>query len=83
MTLEPEYAEKLAVLAERAHARKERSERSLTLGTRSIEADIEARSIVEIRRRAIARVQRAELGIEEIRAGKGILLEDLWRRSVE
>ena len=41
------------------------------------EADIDARSIVEILDGIPGAFERAELGIEEIRAGKGIPLEDL------
>ena len=74
--LEPEYAEKLAVLAERAHTQEGTLARSL-LSQAIDEADIDARSIVEILDGIPGAFERAELGIEEIRAGKGIPLEDL------
>jgi hypothetical protein len=76
VTLEPEYAEKLAVLAERAHTQEGTLARSL-LSQAIDEADIDARSIVEILDGIPGAFERAELGIEEIRAGKGIPLEDL------
>ena len=76
VTLEPEYAEKLAVLAERAHTQEGTLARSL-LSQAIDEADVDARSIVEILDGIPGAFERAELGIEEIRAGKGIPLEDL------
>jgi len=76
VTLEPEYAEKLAVLAERAHTQEGTLARSL-LSQAIDEADIDARSIVEILDGIPGAFERAELGIEEIRAGKGIPLDDL------
>ena len=76
VTLEPEYAEKLAVLAERAHTQEGTLARSL-LSQAIDEADVDARSIVEILDGIPGAFERAKLGIEEIRAGKGIPLEDL------
>lgn len=76
VTLEPEYAEKLAILAERAHTQEGTLARSL-LSQAIDEADIDARSIVEILDGIPGAFERAELGIEEIRAGKGIPLDDL------
>ena len=76
VTLEPEYAEKLAVLAERAHTQEGTLARSL-LSQAIDEADIDARSIVEILDGIPGAFERAELGIDEIRAGKGIPLADL------
>ena len=76
VTLEPEYAEKLAILAERAHTQEGTLARSL-LSQAIDEADIDARSIVEILDGIPGAFERAELGIAEIRAGKGIPLDDL------
>ena len=76
VTLDPEYAEKLAVLAERAHTQEGTLARSL-LSQAIDEADIDARSIVEILDGIPGAFERAELGIEQIRAGKGIPLDDL------
>jgi hypothetical protein len=76
VTLEPEYAEKLAILAERAHTQEGTLARSL-LSQAIDEADIDARSIVEILDGIPGAFERAEVGIEEIRAGKGIPLDDL------
>ncbi len=76
VTLEPEYAEKLAVLAERAHTQEGTLARSL-LSHAIDEADVDARNIVEVLDGIDGAFERAQRGIEEIRAGKGIPLEDL------
>ena len=76
VTLEPEYAEKLAILAERAHTQEGTLARSL-LSHAIDEADIDARSIVEILDGIPGAFERAELGVEQIRAGEGISLDDL------
>ena len=76
MTLEPEYAEKLAILAEQVHIREGTLARSL-LSQAIDAADIDARSIVEIRDEIPGAFERVELSIEEIRAGKGIPLDEL------
>jgi hypothetical protein len=76
VTLEPEYAEKLAILAERAHTQEGTLARSL-LSQAIDEADIDARTIVEILDGIPGAFERAELGIEQVRAGKGIPLDEL------
>lgn len=76
VTLEPEYAEKLAVLAERAHTQEGTLARSL-LSQAIDEADADARNIVELLDSIPGAFERAERGIAEIEAGKGIPLGDL------
>ena len=77
MTLEPEYAEKLAIRAEQVHIREGTLARSL-LSQAIDAADIDARSIVEILDEIPGAFERVEeLSIEEIRAGKGIPLDEL------
>jgi hypothetical protein len=76
VTLEPEYAEKLAILAERAHTQEGTLARSL-LSQAIDEADVDARNIVEILDGIPGAFERAEHGIAEIEAGKGIPLDDL------
>jgi hypothetical protein len=76
VSLDPEYAEKLAVLAERAHVQEGTLARSL-LSQAIDEADIDAQSIVEILDGIPGAFERAERGIAQIRAGHGIPLDDL------
>jgi len=76
VTLDPEYAEKLEVLAERAHTQAGTLARSL-LSQAIDEADVDARSIVEILDGIPGAFERAERGVREIRDGKGIPLDDL------
>lgn len=76
VSLDPEYAEKLAMLAERAHLHAGTLARSL-LSQAIDEADIDARSVVEILDGIPGAFERAERGIEQIRAGDGIPLDRL------
>jgi hypothetical protein len=76
VTLEAEYAEKLTVLAERAHMQEGTLARSL-LSQAIEEADVDARNIVDLLDGIPGAFERAERGIAEIEAGKGIPLEDL------
>jgi hypothetical protein len=76
VSLEPEYAEKLAILAERAHVQEGTLARSL-LSQAIDEADIDAKSIVEILDGIPGAFERAERGIEDILEGRGIPLEQL------
>jgi hypothetical protein len=71
VTLEAEYAEKLAILAERSHLQEGTLARAL-LSQAIDEADIDARSVVEILDGIPGAFERAESGIEQIRAGKGV-----------
>lgn len=76
VTLDPEYAEKLAILAARAHTQEGTLARSL-LSQAIEEADPDGRNIVEVLEGIPGAFERAERGIAEIRAGRGIPLEDL------
>lgn len=76
VSLDPEYAEKLAILAERAHLHEGTLARSL-LSQAIDDADIDARSVIEILDRIPGAFERAERGIEQIRAGDGIPLDGL------
>lgn len=76
VTLEAEYAEKLTVLAEQAHMQEGTLARSL-LSQAIDEADVDARNIVDLLDGIPGAFERAERGIAEIEAGKGIPLEDL------
>jgi hypothetical protein len=76
VSLEPEYAEKLAILAERAHLQAGTLARSLL--SRAIdEADVDAQTVVEILDGIPGAFERAERGIEEVRQGRGIPLDQL------
>jgi len=76
VSLEPEYAEKLAVLAERAHLQEGTLARAL-LSQAIDEADIDAQHVVEILDGIAGAFERAERGTEQIRAGKGLPLDQL------
>jgi hypothetical protein len=76
VTLDPDEAERLAILAERAHVEQDTLAQAL-LSQAIDEADIDASSIVEVLDGIPGAFARAELGVEEIRAGKGIPLDDL------
>jgi len=76
VSLDPEYAEKLAVLAERAHLQEGTLARSLLLQAID-DADLDARTVVDILDGIPGAFERAERGIEQIRAGKGIPLDEL------
>ncbi|TMM01470.1 MAG: hypothetical protein E6G02_12575 [Actinobacteria bacterium] len=76
VSLEPEYAEKLAILAERAHLQEGTLARSL-LSQAIDEADVDAQTVVEILDGIPGAFERAERGIEQIRGGKGIPLDRL------
>jgi hypothetical protein len=76
VSLDPEYAEKLAILAERAHIQEGTLARSLL--SQAIDAsDIDAHSVVEILDGIPGAFERAELGLEEIRAGRGVPLDEV------
>lgn len=76
VTLDPEYAEKLAVLAERAHLQEGTLARAL-LSQAIDEADMDAQSVVDILDGIPGAFERAERGIEQIRAGEGLPLDQL------
>jgi len=76
VTLEPEYAERLAVLAERAHVQAGTLARSL-LAHAIDEADIDAQGVVEILEGIPGSFERAEQGVEAVRRGEGVPLDRL------
>jgi hypothetical protein len=76
VSLDPEYAEKLAILAERAHLQEGTLARSL-LSQAIDEADIDANTVVDILDGIPGAFERAERGIEQIRAGEGLPLDQL------
>jgi hypothetical protein len=76
VSLEPEYAEKLAILAERAHVQEGTLARSL-LSQAIDEADIDAQRIVEILDGIPGAFERATRGIDEVLGGRGIPLDQI------
>jgi hypothetical protein len=76
VTLEPEYAEKFAILAERIRVREGVLARFL-LSQAIGEADIDTGSVVELLDGIPEAFTRATLGVDEIRMGRGIPLDDL------
>ena len=76
VTLEPEYAVRLAAIAEQAHIQEDVLAGFL-LAEAIDEAEIDARSIVEILNGIPGAFERTELGMLELGAGRGIPLEDL------
>ena len=76
VSLDREHATKLAILAERAQVQSNVLAGSLL--SQAIDAsDIDARSIVEILDGIPGAFERAELGIEQMREGRGIPVERL------
>ena len=76
MTLDGEHAAKLARLAEGSHVQEGTLARSLL--SRAIDdADINARTVVEILDGIPGAFDRARLGLEEARSGKTVALEEL------
>jgi hypothetical protein len=76
VTLDDEYALKLSRLAERAHTNEGTLARSL-LTTALDEADPDPRHIVDLLDGIPGAFERAQVGLEQTRAGRGIPLEDL------
>jgi hypothetical protein len=76
VTLTPEHAAKLNRLAEQAYTQEGTLARSLL--SRAIdEADIDARTMVELLNGIPGALERAQLGREQARAGDTIPLDDL------
>lgn len=76
VTLDPEHAEKLSRMAEQAYTQEGTLARSLL--SRAIdEADIDARTMVELLNGIPGALERAKLGREQGRRGETIPLEDL------
>ena len=76
VTLDAEYAAKLARIAERTHTQEGTLARSL-LSHAIDEADVDARHIVELLDGAPGAYERAQLGLEQARSGQTISLDDL------
>lgn len=76
VTLDPERAAKLALLAERMHTQEGTLARSL-LSQAIDEADVDARHIVELLDGIPGAFERAQLGLEQARAGKTITVDEL------
>jgi len=76
VTLEDEHAEKLERLAERMHVQPGTVARSL-LSNALDEADPDARNVVELLDGVPGAFQRAQLGLEQARAGQTISLDEL------
>jgi hypothetical protein len=76
ITLDDEQAEKLARLAERMYVQPGTVARSL-LSRALDDADPDARNIVELLEGIPGAYERAQLGLEQARAGKTVSLDDL------
>jgi hypothetical protein len=76
VTLDPERAAKLARLAERTHTQEGTLARSL-LSQAIDEADVDARHIVELLDGIPGAFERAQLGLEQARAGETIAVDEL------
>jgi hypothetical protein len=75
VTLDPERAAKLALLAERSKTREEELARALL--SRAIdEADVDARHIVELLDGIPGAFEQAQRGLEQTRSGLTIALDD-------
>ena len=76
VTLDEEYAAKLARLAERTHLQEGTLARSLL--SRAIdEADVDARHVVDLLDGIPGAFERASAGLEDARAGRTTALDDL------
>jgi hypothetical protein len=76
VTLDPERAAKLALLAERTRTQEGTLARSL-LSHAIDEADIDARHAVDLLDGIPGAFERAQLGLEQARSGKTISLDEL------
>jgi predicted transcriptional regulator len=76
ITLDDEQAEKLSRLAERMHVQPGTIARSL-LSSALDEADVDARNVVALLDAMPGAYQRAQLGLEQARAGETIPLSEL------
>jgi hypothetical protein len=76
ITLEGEQAEKLARLAERMHVQPGTIARSLLTNTLD-EAEPDARNVVELLDAIPGAYERAQLGLEQGKAGKTTSLDEL------
>lgn len=76
VTLDGEYAAKLARLAERTHTQEETLASSL-LSNALDEADPDARHVVEVLDGLPGAYERAQLGLEQARSGRTLPLDEL------
>jgi predicted transcriptional regulator len=76
VTLDDDYAEKLARLAERAHVQPGTVARSL-LSSALDDVDADARNVVELLDAVPGAYERAQLGRVQAAAGDTVALEDL------
>jgi hypothetical protein len=76
VTLDPESAEKLALLAERTRTQEGTLARSL-LAHAIHDADVDARHVVELLDGIPGAFERAELGLEQARSGQTIPVDEL------
>jgi len=76
VTLDPEHAAKLALLAERTHTQEGTLARSL-LSHAIDEADLDPRHAVELLDGVPGAFERAQLGLEQARSGKTVSLDPL------
>lgn len=76
VTLDAERAAKLALLAKRTHTHEGTLARSL-LSQAIDEADVDARNVVELLDGMPGALARAQLGLEQARAGRTIALDEL------
>lgn len=76
VTLDPERAAKLALLAERTHTQEGTLARSL-LSQAIDETDVDPRHVVELLDGIPGAFERAQLGLEQARAGETIAVDEL------
>ncbi len=76
VTLDEEYAAKLARLAERTHVQEGTLARSL-LSSAIDEADVDPRNVVEILDGIDGAFERAQLGLEQAKSGETVALDEL------
>jgi hypothetical protein len=76
ISLDPERAAKLALLAERTHMETETLARSL-LSQAIDEADVDARRVVEVLDGIPNAFERARLGLAQARAGNTVAVDEL------
>ncbi len=76
VTLDPERAAKLALLAERTHTQEGTLARSL-LSHAIDDADVDARHVVELLEGIPGALERAQLGLEQARSGQTVALDEL------
>ena len=76
VTLDPVYAEKLRLLAEQAHVQEGTLARSL-LSSAIDDANLDGRTMTELLDGIDGAFERAQLGLEQARAGNTIPLDEL------